>query len=72
MGYNITNLDPHTFYRLYTNTDRTILSIYTVKNQKHTYTFSNKNEFEIFAKELNNYSRKRNTGVVIYVDNSKI
>ena len=43
MGYNITNLDPNTFYRLYTNTDRTILSIYTVKNQKHTYTFSNKN-----------------------------
>lgn len=72
MKYDITRLEPTTFYRLFTNTDRTALSIYTVKNQKLTYTFETKDEFEEFAKALNNYSRKHCTGVVIYVDDSQI
>lgn len=72
MKYDISKLEPNTFYRLFTNTDRTVLSIYTVKNQKLTYTFDNKEEFETFTKALNNYSRKHCTGVVIYVDNSQI
>ena len=72
MNYDITHLQPNTFHRIYTNTSRTVLSIYTVRNQKITYTFENKQEFDDFAKQLNMFCKAKRAGVVIYVDNSKI